>query len=144
MPPKVFIVLAFALLGTFCSVSHTQAAELVGPVWKWVHTIYDDGRKVAPLEPGRYTVQFLKAGTVKVKADCNVKGGIYSLTENRLSIEVTHSTMAACEEGSLEDQFVYNLVAGASYVFKGGNLTISLKYDSGRMQFFTERTNDEQ
>jgi heat shock protein HslJ len=144
MIPKVFMILAFALLGTSSSVSATEAPVLVGPVWEWVYTIYEDGRKVVPPEPGKYTVQFLKAGTVKVKADCNVKGGTYSLTENRLSTEISHSTMAACQEGSLEDQFVHDLVAGADYFLKGGNLTINLKYDSGRMHFFTGGTNDKQ
>jgi heat shock protein HslJ len=141
MITKVFMVLTFVLFSTFCSVSGTRAAALVGPVWEWAHTIYEDGRKFVPSEPKNYTVQFLEAGTLKVKADCNVKGGTYSFTENRLSIEITHSTMAACKEGSFEDQFVRDLTAGAIYFLKDDDLTINLKYDSGRMQFFTERKN---
>jgi heat shock protein HslJ len=140
---KAFAVLAFTLLGTSCSVSGTRAVVLVGPVWEWAYTTYEDGRKPVPSEPKSYTVQFLEAGTVRVKADCNMKGGAYSFSGNRLSVKVTHSTRAACKEGSLEDQFVNDLMTGISCFIKDGDLAINLKYDSGKMQFFAERTNDE-
>jgi len=42
--------------------------------------------------------------------------------------------MAACEEGSLEDQFTRDLTAGAIWFLKDGDLYIDLKYDSGTMK----------
>ena len=110
--------------------------EITGTVWQWVQTIYNDDRKVVPEEPN-YTVQFLKDGTLSVKADCNMKGGTYSVSaeEKRLSIELTHSTMASCPEGSLEDEFVRGLSGAAIYFFRDGELYLDLKYDAGTMKF---------
>lgn len=83
-----------------------------------VQTLYNDDRKVLPEQPKNYTVQFLDNGEVTVKADCNQKGGIYSIRDKRLSIEITHSTMAACPEGSLEDEFVRGLSGGRNLFHK--------------------------
>lgn len=77
----------------------------------------------------------MKDGFLNVRADCNSKGGIYSIKGNQLSINITHSTMAACPGGSLEGQFVRNLTAGASYVLKEDHLYIGLKFDTGTMKF---------
>ena len=110
---------------------------IAGSIWQWKQTLYNDNQKIVPADPENYTVQFREDGTLNVKADCNQKGGTYaaSTKEKRLSIEITHSTMAVCPEGTLEDAFVRGLTATAIYFFKNGGLTIDLKYDSGTMQF---------
>jgi heat shock protein HslJ len=112
-------------------------SEITGTVWQWVQTRYNDDRKVVPADPKNYTVQFREDGTLNVKADCNQKGGTYSASaeEKRLSIEITHSTMAACPEGSLEDEFVRALSAAAIYFIKDGDLYIDQKYDTGTIRF---------
>jgi heat shock protein HslJ len=107
---------------------------VVGTDWQWVHTLYNDGEKHIPPDPNKYTLRFLDGGALNVRADCNRKGGRYTIRGNRLWIEITHSTRAACEEGSLEDQFVRDLSAGATYFLKDGDLYIGLKYDSGTMK----------
>jgi len=114
-----------------------RGAKIVGTVWRWVQTQYNDDRKIVPAETGNYTVRFKEDGTLSVRADCNQKGGTYSVAEaeNRISIEITHSTMAACPEGSLEDEFVRGLSAASIYFIKNGDLYIDLKYDSGTMRF---------
>ena len=111
--------------------------EIIGTVWQWEQTLYNDDRKVEPSDPKNYTVQFREDGTLSVQADCNQKGGTYTyLPEGkRLSIEITQSTMAACPEGSLEDEFVRGLSGSAVYFIKDGDLYIDLKYDSGTMRF---------
>lgn len=108
-------------------------SEVAGTIWQWEQTRYNDERMIVPADPKNYTVQFREDGTVNVKADCNLKGGTYSASakEKRLSIEITHSTMAACPEGSLEDEFVRALSTAAFYFIKDGDLYIDLKYDTG-------------
>ena len=115
--------------------------KITGTVWQWMHTQYSDDRKLAPAHPENYTVQFQENGTLSVKADCNQKGGTYSasMEEKTISIKITHSTMAACPEDSLEDEFVKNLSAAAIYFIKLGDLYIDLKYDSGTMFFQKNR-----
>lgn len=114
-----------------------NAEKITDTVWQWVQTQYNDDKKAVPSDPKDYTVQFQEDGTLNVKADCNQKGGTYSISsgEKTISIEVTHSTMAFCPEGSLEDEFVKGLSAAAIYFFKEGDLYIDLKYDSGTMRF---------
>ncbi len=109
--------------------------EITGAVWQWKQTLYNDDRKVVPADPKNYTVQFQEDGTLSVKADCNQKGGTYSVEEKRLSIEITQSTMAACPEDSLEDEFVRGLTAAAIYFIKDNDLYIDLIYDTGTMRF---------
>lgn len=107
--------------------------EITGTSWRWVQTLYSDDRKAAPADLEKYTVQFREDGTLQVKADCNRKGGTYSSDGKLLSIEITHSTTAACPEGSLEDEFVRALSAAAIHFLKDGDLYIDLKYDTGTM-----------
>jgi heat shock protein HslJ len=111
--------------------------EITGAVWQWLQTLYNDDRMVVPADPENYTVQFREDSTLSVQADCNLKGGTYSFLpeKKRLAIEITHSTMAACPEGSLEDEFVRGLSGSAVYFIKDGDLYIDLKYDSGTMRF---------
>ena len=124
------------VLARFTKVHDEQNIQAItGTVWQWVQTLYNDDRKVVPKEPKNYTVQFLDNGTLTVKADCNQKGGTYSIGDKRLSIEITHSSMAACPEGSLEDEFVRGLSGAAIYFIKDGDLYIDLKYDTGTMKF---------
>jgi heat shock protein HslJ len=117
--------------------SQQKYMVFVGPVWQWTQTLFNDDRKVVPENPENYTVQFKEEGAISVKADCNAKGGTYSIPrgEKSISIEITRSTMAFCPEGSLEDEFVKGLSAAAIYFIQNGDLYIDLKYDSGTMRF---------
>lgn len=110
---------------------------ITGTVWQWRQTLYNDDRKVVPADPQNYTVEFREDGTLNVKADCNQKGGAYSVSpeEKAVSIEITHSTMAVCPEDSLEDEFVRGLSAAANYFISDGDLYIGMKYDSGTIRF---------
>jgi len=106
-----------------------------GAVWQWKGTRYNDDRRVAPAKPEHYTVRFGEAGKLDVRADCNRKGGSYTLEGKQLAIKILVSTMAACEPGSLEDEFTRNLAAGAVLFLREGDLYIDLKYDTGTMRF---------
>ena len=113
----------------------TDEPPLFGTTWQWTHTRYNNDTKAVPPKPENYTVRFQEGGKLNVKADCNLKGGTYALDGKKLSIAILNSTMAACEPGSLEDEFVRNLTAGVILFFRDGDLYIDLKYDSGTMKF---------
>ncbi len=108
---------------------------ITGIVWQWRQTLYNDDRKIVPANPKDYTLQFREDGTINIKADCNMKGGTYTVEKNHLSLEITHSTMAACPEGSLEDEFARGLSGAAIHFIQDGDLYIDLEYDSGTMRF---------
>jgi heat shock protein HslJ len=99
-----------------------------------VRTFYNDDSKAIPPNPEAYTVTFDAGGTLNVRADCNQKGGTYTLKGQKLTIEVTHPTMAMCPEDSLEARFVRDLTGAAGWFLKDGDLYIDLKYDTGTMR----------
>jgi heat shock protein HslJ len=109
--------------------------ELIGLVWQWRQTLMGNDDRWVPEDPGTYTVQFMPDGTLAVLADCNQVRGGYTLEGGRLSIDLGPSTMMACPEGSLSDQFTANLSAANGFLFDGGDLLIDLAYDSGTMRF---------
>ncbi|HBH61813.1 MAG TPA: hypothetical protein DDX85_08765 [Nitrospiraceae bacterium] len=52
----------------------------------------------------------------------------------RKGLSLYSLSMAACPEGSLEDEFVRGLSGAALYFLKDGKLCIDLKYDTGTMR----------
>ena len=108
---------------------------VTGPVWKWTTTQMNDGSSKTPSDPNQYLIEFLANGHVAVQADCNRVAGTYTVNGNRLAITLGPSTLAACPPGSLGDEFVKQLVNIRSYLFKGENLILEIKMDSGSMIF---------
>jgi heat shock protein HslJ len=137
--PSQQVTKTFALQGDQLVETSSQVVEagpeLVGPVWRWEQTLMGNGDEFVPDNPGNYTLQFMPDDTVAVQADCNQVSGTYTLDGSAITIALGPSTMAACPEGSLGDQFVANLDAAAIYFFSDGNLFIDLKFDSGTMRF---------
>lgn len=131
---KRFAVQADRLVATGESPPAATTAALVGPVWQWVQTQYNNDTKAIPSRPENYTVQFAADGTVKVRADCNRKGGRYAVKEQQIAIEITHSTRAACPDDSLEAQFVRDLTGGVIWFLKEGDLYLDIHYDTGTMR----------
>jgi heat shock protein HslJ len=109
---------------------------IVGPVWRWVRTRYaDDTRLTRAADAAGYTLQLKPEGTIHVRGDCNVSGGSFTLKDSELSITITHSTMAACPEGSPENAFIRDLNRTGRFLLKNGGLYLDLKLDSGTMEF---------
>jgi heat shock protein HslJ len=108
---------------------------LAGPVWKWTTTQMNDGSSKTPSDPNNYLIEFLANGHVAVQADCNRVAGTYTANGDHLAITLGPSTLAACPPGSLGDEFVKQLVNISSYLFKGENLILEIKMDSGSMIF---------
>ena len=108
---------------------------LVDTVWRWQQTIYNNDRKVVPLNPENYTLKLLPDGKVSIRADCNLGGGVYTLRGNEIFIEITHTTRAACPPESRELDYIRDLNAVARYFVEGDILQIELKVDTGTMRF---------
>jgi heat shock protein HslJ len=109
---------------------------IVGPVWRWVRTRYaDDTTLTRAADATGYTLQLKPEGTIHVRGDCNVSGGSFTLKDAELAIKISHSTMAACSEGSLEGAFIRDLNRTGRFLLKNGGLYLDLKLDSGTMEF---------
>ncbi len=113
-----------------------QAPGIIGQVWQWVRTQYNDGTTLTrPAETAAYTLQLNPDGTVNVRGDCNRAGGSFTMNGNKLSITITHTTLAACPEGSLESPFIRDLIRTGGCFIKDSRLFLDLKLDAGTMEF---------
>ena len=103
--------------------------------WLLISTRYSDASEARPDEPLRYQIRLQPEGVLQVRADCNRAGGRYRLDGSSISLEITHSTMAACEPGSLAPAFQRDLGVVQSYIVRDGLLYFELKDHAGRMEF---------
>jgi len=113
-----------------------EAADvaLAGTSWQLQQIQFNDGALLTPEAPENYTVEFAEGGEVFVQADCNRAIGQFTEgSDRRLGVEVGATTLAACPEGSLGNDFVQALNNSTLYFFQDGNLFIDLKFDSGTM-----------
>ncbi len=90
---------------------------------------------VPEAQQANYTIEFKTDGSFQAKADCNQVGGTYTTTSSGgLTITLGPSTLVACPEGSLADQYVQGLGNAASYAIANNQLTITLK-DEGTLVY---------
>jgi heat shock protein HslJ len=110
--------------------------SLMGRVWELQDIQFNDGTLLTANPPENYTVEFMEDGTLALQADCNRGRGTFDLgSDNRLIVEPIATTLAACPEGSIGNDFVQALENSAIYFFRDGNLFIDMIYDGGTMRF---------
>ena len=86
-------------------------------VWRW-QTLNDvaAGTSMKVDDANKYTIVFYADGTTKGQADCNTFSGTWSQA-NGFTISVTPDVMAACDLGSMDQQYLNlldNVAAGGS------------------------------
>lgn len=112
-----------------------DVAAIVDVEWKWVASRYSNDIEARPSDPARYRLRLQPDGMLRARVDCNQAGGVYRVFGRSIVIEVTHSTMAACEPGSLDRTFLRDLGSAAIYFVRQGSLYLDLKHDTGTMEF---------
>jgi len=112
-----------------------DTSSIGGIIWKWQRSLYNNDTRAEPPDPSRYTIVLMPDGHLSVQLDCNAGGGRYTLEGSTLTLEVTHTTMAACGPESLARQFLKDLAAARIAFMRDGNLYLDLMYDSGTMTF---------
>jgi heat shock protein HslJ len=90
------------------------SSDITDIVWKW-QTLEDvaAGASTKVPDPDKYTIVFYDDGTTTGQADCNTFSGTYSQGAD-FTINVTPDVMAACDQGSLDQQFLNLLDAVAA------------------------------
>ena len=94
-------------------------APTVNPIqnitWQWVSvTNKDNSAQTTVPDPAKYTIAFYPDNTLSVLADCNTISGTYSQT-NGFSIKLGPSTMMACGDASMDQEYITllnNVAAG--------------------------------
>ena len=87
-----------------------------------------------PIEPGRYTVQFVPDGTVAIRADCNWVLGTWTGGNGVLDLTVTQTTVAGCPADSLEEPFVQALDLATTYALDA-TMGLTLTGPAGEIRF---------
>jgi len=113
------------------------AAETLpmGVVWSWQGTQMNNDMRFVPEAPERYTLEFLPGGKVGVRADCNRGNGSYQRDGNAIAIGPIALTRMMCPPGSRDAEFLQGLANVSAMLFRGSDLVLTLKVDSGSMRF---------
>ena len=103
-----------------------QEGELLNTVWQWTAHVDASATATAVENPERYTLAFLDDGSYVFVADCNRGSGSYTRDGQALTLLPGAMTLAACEAGSLSDEFVGTFEQVAGYAFEGDGLLLRL------------------
>jgi heat shock protein HslJ len=129
-------VMALALLAGMVACGSDSSGDLVGPTWQWTGLVENAPKHQSAIpDPENYTLTFADDGNFQAKADCNQVSGGYEADGDSLTLQPGPSTLVACPEGSLGDQYVALLHAFDTFAIDGDQLTVQLAADAGEMQF---------
>jgi heat shock protein HslJ len=130
-------LVAIGILVAACS-SGGSSSDLTGKTWQLTSITekVPAFQGVVPADQqASYTIAFNSDGTYSAKADCNTVNGSYTTTsDGGITIKPGASTLMACPEGSMSDQFIAGLAAAKSYKVSGSELTLTLA-DEGTLVF---------
>jgi len=121
--------------GSIEEVKKKQENSLTGTKWKLIRIAYANDTEKKIDDPERYTLVLSEDKKVNIQADCNRGFGSYTLNKSSLKISILGSTRAMCPPESFSDKYISELNAVVSYMLKGEKLYLSLKLDSGIMEF---------
>lgn len=115
--------------------SPAETMTLTGRVWELEEILFNDGKTLVAEPSENYTVEFMDDGSLAVQADCNRGRGSFTMPEpGLLSVAPIATTMAACPEGSIGNDFVQALGNANSFFFQDDRLFIEMKFDSGTLR----------
>ncbi len=120
----------------------SPVATLAGTTWQWLEfqdsASGAEANNISVPNPANYTISFLPDGQLGIRADCNVGSGTYTLDGSSLTIQLGITTLVACPDDSLDQEFRTRLEQVATFVQDGDNLVLNLALDSGNMIFQPE------
>jgi heat shock protein HslJ len=123
----IALVIAATVALAACSGS---SSSLTGKTWQLTEMTQRvaGGFGVVPeADQANYTIEFKSDGNYQAKADCNQTSGTYTTTsDGGLTIEPGPTTLVACPEGSLSDEYIQSLTDASGYAIVDGQLTIKL------------------
>jgi heat shock protein HslJ len=109
---------------------------LVGPTWQWTYLTEFAPLAHSPIsDSSRYTMTLADDGTFNLTADCNSVSGTYVTDGDEITMSFGPSTLVACPEDSLGDQFVSLLHTVNTFSVDGDELTLHLEDAAGKMVF---------
>jgi len=134
----VFLTILAASAALFGACASEEGGDITGTTWQLI-SIETQSPQLSAIVPGgpseNYTITFNDDGTFSAKADCNQVAGTYTIQgEGILTIELGPSTLAACPEESLGDEYTQALGQAGSFTVAENQLNITL-LDDGVLTF---------
>ena len=122
--------------------SKIASSRIVGTTWKLGKYFEASGGQIGIENPEIYMITFGEEGALSITADCNQVNGSYSFgTEGTVTITLGTTTLAACPEGSLSEQFLQWLAATTSLETDGSSLALNTDPESGVLALLFELSN---
>jgi len=138
------LMFATGLMATVmaCDTSDTTTTPDVAiedPTGAWALQSFrlDDGSIIPVPDPVSYTLELgtTEPGRARIRADCNVCNGAHEISGSTITFGAMACTLAACEPGSLERDYLFALGSTSTYQRSGDTLTLT--YDEGVLRFQT-------
>lgn len=130
------LIVSWVLVSLLAACGSTATEPtLEGTTWQLAEFVGGDGAALAPDNPESYTVVFGDDGTATIVADCNTVLATFASGDSDLTFELGPSTLVACDEGSLSDQYTGWLGNTTSFTFEGDELVLSLSDGAGTLRF---------
>jgi len=129
----VAAIVAVAVVVTACS----GGSGLTGKTWQLTavtEKVPAFQGVVPPDQQANYTIAFKDDGNAEIKADCNQVGAAYTTSGSNITITLGPSTLMACPEGSMADQYLAGLAAAQTYAINGDQLKMTLA-NEGTLEF---------
>ncbi|HUV28425.1 MAG TPA: META domain-containing protein [Anaerolineales bacterium] len=104
----------------------TSLESILDITWQWMDLVETDpaSQSIVP-DPENYTLIFRADGTTEIKADCNQVLGSYTQQGSALIITMGPSTLAACGEDSLDQQYLASLDQVNTFGMLAGDLKLA-------------------
>lgn len=129
MRNRTLIALAIAATVALAACSGSSSS-LTGKTWQlteMTHRVAGGLGGVPEADQANYTIEFKSDGNYQAKADCNQTSGTYTTTsDGGLTIEPGPTTLVACPQGSLSDEYIKGLTDALGYAIVDGELTIKI------------------
>jgi len=109
--------------------------DLVSGGWMWIETLDSSGKTFKPENPYSYNFQFSEDGRIGAQLDCNRGMGSYTIEGKRIDITMGATTLMACPQPSLAQDFSRHLDSAVLYFFEKGQLFFYLFTEGGTMRF---------
>lgn len=110
----------------------TGPSAIVGGAWK-LQSLETSSGLVSISRPDNFTIVFGEAGSLGIKADCNVCGGSYSISGDSLSTSGIFCTLAYCGDASNDRAFMAVLTSAKSHGVRGVELSIESPNGTARL-----------
>jgi heat shock protein HslJ len=141
-PRAAILALALAGVAVLIAGCNVFGNGLTGKTWQLsavTETVPAFQGVVPEADRSRYTITFANDGTAAIKADCNNVMATYTTTSgSAIHIVLGPSTLVACPEDSIADEFLAGLSGATAYNVHGSGLDLFI-LDDGRLEFVAAR-----